>query len=221
MQFTGFRCGGFSLSLATSHVITDGLSAANFMTEWARLTRGEPLLTVPFHDKKKAFKAGEPGSSPRFDYSNDFCRLPFLLKRPSPEELKNMETTMISLRLAKEQVEKLKKMANQDRQIHIKTTRPYTRYEALIAHIWRCASKARKHQDEQLTGCLVTIDSRRRLQPPLPLGYFGNGVFDITATSCAGDLMSKPLSYGASKIRAVIENVTNDYVTSAIDYLKS
>ncbi|PON75017.1 Transferase [Trema orientale] len=221
VQLTKFRCGGYSLGLATSHVITDGLSAANFMTEWARLARGEPLRTAPFHDKT-AFKAGEPSwAPPRFDHSNDFCCMPFLLKQPSPEELKKMKTTMITLGLGTEQVEKLKRLANRDRPNKLKSSRPYTRYEALTAHIWRCASKARKHQDEQPTACLVTIDSRRRLQPPLPLGYFGNGVFDVTASCYAGDLTSKPLSYGASKIRLAIETVTNDYVLSAVDYLKS
>ncbi|PON35436.1 Transferase [Parasponia andersonii] len=219
LQLTKFKCGNFSLSLAMSHVVADGLATANFTMEWARLARCEPLRTVPFLDKK-AYRTGAPGAQPLFDHSNDFGCLPFLLKQPSAKELKRMKTIMISLGLGREQVEKPKKIANQDRPINLNATRPFTRYEALTAHIWRCASKARKHQDEQPTGCLVTIDSRRHLDPPLPLGYFGNGVFDVTASSYAGELLSKPLGYGASKIRSAIEMVKNDYVLSAVDYLK-
>ncbi|XP_062093767.1 spermidine hydroxycinnamoyl transferase-like [Humulus lupulus] len=219
LQLTKFRCGGLCLSFTSSHITTDGLSAANFMTEWARLAQGLPLRNAPVLDKK-AFRVGEPGATPRFDHSKDFCNMPFLLKQPTPEELEKMKTTMVTLKLTNEQVEKLKKMSNQDSQINAKTSRPYTRYEALTAYIWRCSSKARKHQHEQPTACLITIDSRKRIQPPLPFWFFGNGVFDITASCNAGELLSKPLSHGASKVRSAIEMVTSDYVLSAIDFLK-
>ncbi|XP_062074803.1 spermidine hydroxycinnamoyl transferase-like [Humulus lupulus] len=222
VQLTKFRCGGLSLSLTTSHIVTDGTSAANFMTEWARLARGLPLGKAPLLDKK-AFRVGEMGRTPRFDHSKHFSNMPFLLKQPTVEELKKMKTTMVTLKLANEQVQKLKKRANQDRQISttLETSRPYTRYEVLASHIWRCSTKARKHQREQPTACAITIDSRKRLQPPLPFSYFGNGVFDVMASCTSGDLLSKSLGFGASKVRSAIEMVTNDYILSAIDFLKS
>ncbi|XP_062074795.1 spermidine hydroxycinnamoyl transferase-like [Humulus lupulus] len=115
---------------------------------------------------------------------------------------------MVTLKLANEQVQKLKKRANQDRQISttLETSRPYTRYEVLTAHIWRCSTKARKHQREQPTACAITIDSRKRLQSPLPFSYFGNGVFYIMASCTSGDLLSKSLGFGASKVRLAIES---------------
>ncbi|KAM6551518.1 hypothetical protein CsatB_001326 [Cannabis sativa] len=215
VQLTKFRCGGLCLSFTSSHIITDGLSAANFMTEWARIAQGLPLQNIPILDKK-AFRVGESAVIPRFDHSKDFCNMPFLLKQPTAEELEKMKTTMVTLKLTSEQVEKVKKMAN-----HAKMSRPYTRYEALTTYIWRCSSKARKHQQEQPTACLITIDSRKRLQPPLPFWFFGNGVFDITASCNAGELLSMPLSHGASKVRSAIETVTSKYVLSAIDFFKS
>uniref|UniRef100_A0A803PSN0 Uncharacterized protein n=1 Tax=Cannabis sativa TaxID=3483 RepID=A0A803PSN0_CANSA len=219
VQLTKFSCGGLSLGVTASHVLIDGLSAANFMTEWARIARGLPLQKAPFFDKK-AFGVGDCcGSNPqRFDHSNDFGNMPFLLKQPNAEELKKMKTTMFTLKLTKEQVQKLKNKANNDLN---RPSRPYTRYEVLAAHIWRCSSKARKHDTQQPTACAVTIDSRKRLEPPLPFEYFGNGVFDVTARCTAGELLSSSLSEVASKVRSVIEMVTNDYVLSAIEYLKS
>jgi shikimate O-hydroxycinnamoyltransferase len=59
------------------------------------------------------------------------------------------------------------------------------------------------------------------MQPPLPDGYFGNASLDVIAVSQAGELLSKPLGYAASKIREAIETVTNEYVISAIDFLKN
>ncbi|KAF4398928.1 hypothetical protein G4B88_023522 [Cannabis sativa] len=104
VQLTKFSCGGLSLGVTASHVLIDGLSAANFMTEWARIARGLPLQKAPFFDKK-AFGVGDCcGSNPqRFDHSNDFGNMPFLLKQPNAEELKKMKTTMFTLKLTKEQ----------------------------------------------------------------------------------------------------------------------
>jgi len=50
VQLTKFQCGGISLSLTISHAIVDGQSALHFMSEWARIARGEPLGVVPFLD---------------------------------------------------------------------------------------------------------------------------------------------------------------------------
>ncbi|KAM6586348.1 hypothetical protein CsatA_008953 [Cannabis sativa] len=225
VQLTKLSCGGLSLGFTTSHVLVDGLSGANFMTEWARVAQGLPLQKVPFFDKK-AFGVGSNccGSNPQqFDHSNDFCSMPFLLKQPNAEELKKMETTVFMLKLTKEQVQKLKNKANNDhngQMIKKSSSRPYTCYEALTSHIWRCSIKARKHLNEQLTACLVAIDSRQRLQPPLPISYFGNGALNVMASCKAGELLSQPLSYGASKIRSVIDMVTNNYILSATEFLK-
>lgn len=138
-QVTKFECGGVSLSIAMSHVVADGKSAANFVAEWARLARGEFLQIAPVLDRK-AFRAGEPPSAmPRFDHSKDFGNLPFLLKLPSAEEVSKMKTTMVRLGLDKGQVEKLKKMANN--QSRAEGARPYTRYESVAAHIWKCSTR--------------------------------------------------------------------------------
>ncbi|GMN28530.1 hypothetical protein TIFTF001_047898 [Ficus carica] len=195
-QFTKFECGGISLSIAMSHVVADGKSMANFVAEWARLARGELLQTAPVLDRK-AFRAGEPPSAvPRFDHSKDFGNHPFLLKLPSAEEVSKMKTTMVRLRLDKGQVETLKKMANNQ-------------------------SRGKEARNRAAaTSFLIVIDSRSRIRQPSPTGYFGNAIFDI-ATCHADDLMSQPLSYGARKIRGAIEKVTDDYVWSAIDFLKN
>ncbi|MCD9646294.1 hypothetical protein HAX54_036024 [Datura stramonium] len=41
------------LSVLQSHMLLlKGLSAVYFLFEWARLSRGEPLMFSPFHDRK-------------------------------------------------------------------------------------------------------------------------------------------------------------------------
>ncbi|GAY37198.1 hypothetical protein CUMW_027210 [Citrus unshiu] len=55
------------------------------------------------------------------------------------------------------------------------------------------------------------VDSRSRMQPPLPRGYFGNATLDVIALSRSGELVSKPLGYASSKIRRAIVSVTEEY----------
>ncbi|KAK9275145.1 hypothetical protein L1049_022404 [Liquidambar formosana] len=73
---------------------------------------------------------------------------------------------------------------------------------------------------EQPTALGVCVNSRSRVQPPLPQQYFGDACLDVIATSFSGELILKPLGYASSRIRDAIEKVTDEYLRSSIDYLK-
>ncbi|KAK7388120.1 hypothetical protein VNO78_22926 [Psophocarpus tetragonolobus] len=220
LQLTQFKCGGVSISITISHAVADGPSALHFMCEWARLARGEPLETVPFHDRK-VLRAGEPPLVPltKCQVHSEFDHPPLLLGQSSNTEERKKKTTLAVLKLSKTQVETLKKTANEswDRP---RSGHGYTRYESVTGHVWRSACKARGHREDQPTGFGICVDSRRRMEPPLPKGYFGNATLDVVASSLAGDLVSKPLGYASSRIREAIERVTDEYVRSGIEYMK-
>ncbi|KAH0993427.1 hypothetical protein GBA52_004910 [Prunus armeniaca] len=222
VQLTRFKCGGLSLSLTISHAVVDGQSALHFISEWARLAKGEPIGVMPFLDRKAFQDRTLPaGNTLGLDHS-ELDHPPLLLGESDNIEERKKKTTVAMLKLTKQQVEKLKRMANEGNDYkNSGTKRAYTRYETVAGHIWRCASKARGHRNEQPTAMGVCVDSRSRMQPPLPQGYFGNATFDVIATSLAGDLVSKPLGYASSRIKEAIEKVTNDYVLSAIDHFRN
>ncbi|KAJ1433460.1 Transferase [Sesbania bispinosa] len=218
VQLTRFKCGGISIGLKISHAIADGPSALHFISEWARLARGEPLQTTPFHDRK-VLRGGEPPLVPQPPYHDkwEFNLPPLLLGET--EEIRKKKTTLAMIKLSKNQVEKLRKTANES--WHGPSNgRGYTRYETVTGHIWRSACKARGHKQDQPTVVGISVDSRCRMQPPLPKGYFGNATFDVVATSLAGDLMSKPLGYASSRIREAVEKATDEYVRSGIEFFK-
>ncbi|CAL1404114.1 unnamed protein product [Linum trigynum] len=221
VQVTKFRCGGIGLGFNISHAVVDGLSALHFFNEWARVARGKGIGMVPFLDRK-VLRAGQPAVSrhPRFDPA-EFQRPPVLLPEAGCSNNKgnkpHYETKVAKLKMTKTKVQMLKDMANETTFDH----RPYSTYETLTAHIWRCACKARKLKPEQLTSVGVCVDSRRRMNPPLPNAYFGNAVLDIKAVSRSADLITKPLGYAAGKIRRAVEKADGEFLTSAIDYLKN
>ncbi|KAB1225182.1 Spermidine hydroxycinnamoyl transferase [Morella rubra] len=101
-------------------------------------------------------------------------------------------------------------------------TRTPTRYEAIASHIWRCACKARSGNDDQPTRVRFDVEVRNRLKPTLPRGYFGNAVLGtVTSTCLYGDILSKPLSYAAGKIREAAERMDDEYIRSTLDFIKS
>lgn len=90
----------------------------------------------------------------------------------------------------------------------------------LAGHVWRSVCKARGLADDQESKLYIATDGRFRLVPPLPPGYFGNVIFTATPIAAAGDLISKPLWYGASRIHDALARMDNDYLRSALDHLE-
>uniref|UniRef100_A0A5B7AWD0 Putative spermidine hydroxycinnamoyl transferase-like n=1 Tax=Davidia involucrata TaxID=16924 RepID=A0A5B7AWD0_DAVIN len=216
VQLTKLSCGGVSLGLALSHIIIDGASALHFIAEWARIARGEPLDMLPFLDRTLLL-AGDPPTPPRFDHA-EFSPPPLLIGQSDNTEERKKETTVTILHLSKNHVEKLKNTANDGRASGV---RAYSRYEAVAGHVWRCACKARKNESEQSTKIRLAVNIRNRMRPPLPRGYFGNAVLITLATSRAGELVSRPLGYASSRVREAVEMITDEYVRSALDFVRS
>ncbi|KAJ0788532.1 putative transferase [Helianthus annuus] len=215
LQVTRFVCGGFSLGLSISHAVADGQSALHFVSEWARVSRGELVETPPYLDRK-VLRAGDPPRTVKMVKHEQFGPPPVLINGENERE---NETTVTMLKLTATQVEKLRNKANQIQKSE--TSRGFTRYEAITAHIWRTSCKARKHKPEQPTALAFCVDIRNKMRPPLPQKYFGNAIVNMIATGCSGEIVSNPLGFVSSKIRDAIKNVDDEYVNSVIDFLKN
>nr|QAA12830.1 BAHD acyltransferase/hydroxycinnamoyltransferase [Actaea racemosa] len=220
VQLTRFKCGGIGIGIAMSHIVSDGKGAFGFITTWAKINRGEKGIIQPFHDRT-AFYKGDPTAKPRYDHV-ELKGYPVLLGNKSAKEERAKETTTRMLNLSKNQVDKLKEKANLGKPKDY-VGREYSRFEAMSGHIWRCASKARRHENEQLTSLRITIDCRNRLRPPLPPRYSGNATMVTTSIAESGELLSNPLGLGfvCSVIRKCIDKVDDDYIKSATDFLIS
>ncbi|CAL5341196.1 unnamed protein product [Camellia sinensis] len=210
VQLTKFSCGGISLGMTISHAVVDGQSAIHFMSEWARLARREPISASPFLDRKvvEDLRAVDPTPKSHFDHAQ-FNQPPLLIGKTSSEEERKKKTTTVMLKLTKTQVEKIKDKANEGWNWTSSGT-------ILVLFV------ARGHKSEQPTSLGVCVDSRSRCKkPPLPQNYFGNATLDVVATGYSGELLSRPLGYASGRIREAIEKVTDEYLNSAINFLKN
>ncbi|XP_059637687.1 hydroxycinnamoyl-CoA:piscidic acid hydroxycinnamoyltransferase-like [Cornus florida] len=216
VQLTKFSCGGISIGLGISHVLIDGPSAFHFVTEWAKIARGEQSDNPPFLDRS-VLLAKVPLAPPSFDHV-ELNPTPLLIGRSDNLEERKKETMVVMLKLSKDQIDKLKKIANEGKS-RDRNGGGYSRYEAVAGHMWRCACRARKLGSQQQTRLDVAINFRNRLD--LPKGYFGNAIARTAAIGMSGEIVSKPLSYTSSKIREAIDKMTGEYVISHLAFVKS
>ncbi|XP_071685724.1 spermidine hydroxycinnamoyl transferase-like [Rutidosis leptorrhynchoides] len=195
VQLTQLRCGGTSLGIGVSNIMVDGTCASHFMAEWARIARGQLLENGPFLDRS-VLLAADPTPPPRFKHER-FQPNELLIGQTSDQEERRKETRILMLYLTKEQVLKLKETTNETRPAYI--SRPFSRFEAVAGHIWKCASMARNHHPMQVTKLFIPVSIRGQMQ--LPNWYFGNAIMKQGACSKSGELVNWPLSYACCKMR--------------------
>ncbi|XP_028766832.1 spermidine hydroxycinnamoyl transferase-like [Neltuma alba] len=220
VQLTRFSCGGLTVGVAMCRAVIDGTAAMRFVNSWAKLARGELLgsTEMPFNDRT-VLDSCKLNKTPRFDHS-EFRPPPLWEGRrlEGPEHETN--TAVLALKLTRDQVNKLKRKASDFASPNYK--RPYSSFEVISGHVWRCVSKARyAGNDDQPTRLSTLANCRNRLKPPLPSGYAGNAAFPTVTSTCSShDLMEKPLSFAVGNVREALERLTDEYVRSALDYIE-
>ncbi|KAK1260024.1 Omega-hydroxypalmitate O-feruloyl transferase [Acorus gramineus] len=202
-QVTKFKCGGFTLGLGMSHCMLDGVAAMDFINSWSETTRGLPLSLPPFLDRT-LLKSRDPpliDHHPHLEFAeiddvSDTCALHAfqpLLHRSFPFDPAKL--ARVKSRRAGE----------------------CTTFEALAGFVWRARTCALKVRPEQRVKLLFAVNGRARFVPPLPKGYFGNGIV-LTCSVCeAGVLTGSPLGFAVG----LVQMVTDGYMRSAIDYFEA
>jgi shikimate O-hydroxycinnamoyltransferase len=167
---------------------------------------------MPFLDRT-VLKFSHTSSPPKFDHP-ELKSLPLKLGASSSIDEQKKKICAEMLKISPDQVEKLKKKANIEREGS--SSRPYSRFEAIAAHIWRCACKARELDENQLTAIRFHASIRTRVIPPLPKNYFGNALARVTPKCHVGEILSNPFGYVAHKIREAIGVLSNEYIRSQL-----
>ncbi|XP_010929588.1 omega-hydroxypalmitate O-feruloyl transferase [Elaeis guineensis] len=209
-QVTKFSCGGFILGLAMNHCMFDGLGAMEFVNSWAETARGLPLSVPPFIDRN-LLKARNPPviSFPHHEFAE-------IEDISDASTLYQEEMLYRNFCFDTDKLEHLKRKAMEDGALSKCTT-----FEALSGYVWKSRTEALKLQSNQKTKLLFAVDGRSRFNPPLPKGYFGNGIVLTNALCNAGELTENPLSFAVGLVQKAVHMVTDEYMRSAIDYFEA
>ncbi|XAR68259.1 Omega-hydroxypalmitate O-feruloyl transferase [Bertholletia excelsa] len=207
VQVTEFKCGGFVLGMSMNHCMVDGISAMEFVNSWGETARGKALTIPPFTDRTVL----KPALPPSIKYTHN-------------EFLEVADVSNIASLFQEEKLVYNSFVFNADKVARLKAAvciKSCSTFVVLTALVWRSRTMALKMQPHQQTKLLFAVDIRSRIQPPLPKGYFGNGIVLTCALCTAGELTEKPLSFAVELVKDAIETVTNDFIWSAIDYFET
>ena len=195
-----------------NHCMFDGLGAMEFVNSWAEMARGAAELTVPPFLDRSVLRAREPPviSFPHREFEEiaDVSGMAALYG--------GQELMYRSFCFDPDRLERVRALALAGGELQRCTT-----FEALSGLVWRARTAALGLAPEQQTKLLFAVDGRRRFVPPLPRGYFGNGIVLTNAVAPAGDLLAAPVSRAAGLVREAARMVTDEYMRSAVDYFEA
>jgi omega-hydroxypalmitate O-feruloyl transferase len=215
---TKFKCGGFVLGLAINHCMFDGVGAMQFVNSWGETARGLPLSLPPALDRS-VLRARDP---PQVAFPHhEFAQVmdDEAAGGGDDDEYSSGAQPLLhrSFRFTPASIARLKALVAPDG-----GQRACTTFEALAGFVWSARTRALGMAGPaRQSKLLFAVDGRPRFSsPPLPAGYFGNAVVLTSAACAAGELAASP-PRAARLVRAAVEQVTDAYMRSAVDYFEA
>lgn len=222
VQITWLADGAAAVGVGITHCICDGIGSGEFLNSWAECVIGQRGHTgrwpKPVWNRHLMDPMQPPARSvphPEFDRVPDLCRFSTRLARNRLTPTANC--------FNHGQLAELKKLALKDKRVDSGrlTSRlrefSYTSFEVLAAHVWRCWVRAMGLADRQTVRLLFSINARKRVEPGLPEGYYGNGFVLGCEQTTAKELREKGLGLAARLVMKAKERVDDDYVRSVVE----
>ncbi|KAF4361676.1 hypothetical protein F8388_014264 [Cannabis sativa] len=208
IQVTRLACGGFIFALRLNHTMSDGAGLVQFMTALGEIARGADSPSILPVWQRELLNARNP---PRVT-----C------EHREYDQVPDTKGTIISLDdmshrsffFGPTELAALRKLVPP--QFHKPST-----FELLSACLWKCRTAALKMEAEEEVRIICIVNGRSKFNPPLPQGYYGNGIVFPVAVTTAGKLCENPIGYALELVKRAKDSVTEEYMRSVADLLVS
>ncbi|PIA33123.1 hypothetical protein AQUCO_04200110v1 [Aquilegia coerulea] len=186
LQVTLFPGKGICIGITINHVVSDGRTSIHFIKSWASVCRLEgdtSLMTasLPYYDRS-IISYLDPKA---MDYLNIFEKYNVVTKDTfhtlKVDHLPPIDRVRATFVMGLNDIKRLKKWVS----ARLEMEAPFNLSSLVVtcAYVWVCLLKARwgetDHENEAEEHIIVPIDARARLDPPLPVTYFGNCIGGI------------------------------------------
>ncbi|EHA8590177.1 Brassinosteroid-related acyltransferase 1 [Cocos nucifera] len=237
-QVTNFSCGGYAVGVGTNHSLFDGSANYDFLHAWASKTVGKAdeavELVEPVHERGRLLvdcgqieeNLRRPGGRDNMMRVTAFGHLyqlieqavsmehmgpagkPWCEYRFSEVGSTNLEQFVLkTFSLKSDMVGKLKSKAATG------LSGTCSSFEA--------RTKALGIPKDRTVCLQFTVDTRNRMDPPLPKGFTGNA-YVLSSISCtSGELEQQDLANIIEKIKEAKQAVTNEYVKAYLEALEA
>ncbi|KAJ4844251.1 hypothetical protein Tsubulata_016997 [Turnera subulata] len=207
IQVTRLRCGGFVLATRMNHAMCDAAGLVQFMSSVAEMAGGgSHLLSIPPVWKREVLTANYPlqitHKHPEYDQVLTDSNL------SANDDVDNhIHMAHKSFFFGPKEISTLKNL------VHGPIT--YSTYEMLTACLWKCRTIALQIASTEEVSLLGIVNARGKFkEPPLPSGFYGNGIVFPAAVTTAGKLSQSPLGYAAGLLKKAKEEMSQEYVLS-------
>jgi NRPS condensation-like uncharacterized protein len=196
---------GSILAVSISHALVDGFSYFHFLSSWARICRGDPIIE-PYLDRSIFLKNSD--YSPKMITPDNIytdCGLFYGGKRPKLQTGRiNEEHIFIPAETIRSCIEEVKQENNVS----------LTENDVITAHLWKkYIPKWNKEADNPKTYVTCPFDFRR-IMDNFPKNYFGCALCFVTASADFNSLLKALIRNSVSKIK-------NDYILNYLYTLES
>ncbi|XP_074269962.1 benzyl alcohol O-benzoyltransferase-like isoform X1 [Silene latifolia] len=187
IQVTRLKCGGFIFALRLNHTMADATGVVQFFNAVAEFARGaeSPSITPVW---ERNLLTAQPLLEINFD------------KNIEMHEIICRETVTRSLDMVSKYFYFGSTQIAAIRSSLPQSTRSFTRFDLVVAHLWRSRSIALYSDRNDVVQLKYPINIRSIVNPPLPKGYYGNAVKVLIAETTVGELFDKPLQYALELI---------------------
>lgn len=194
---------------AINHCICDGIGSSQFLNAWAHLTTSPncDLPIMPCHCRNLL----KPRNPPQVKYSHSVYTKSNSSQVDLVKLLQSQPLVATCFTFTSSHLLHLKK------QCAVKCTT----FEALASHTWRSWVRSLDRSPDLIkVKLLFSVNVRKKLNPEIPQGYFGNGFVLACAESTVDELLEGGLHNGVKLVQQGKARVDDEHVRSMIDLLE-
>ncbi|GLT95448.1 hypothetical protein SLE2022_131290 [Rubroshorea leprosula] len=206
IQVTRLKCGGFIFALRFNHTMSDAYGLVQFLTAVNEITHGESVPSVMPIWERHLFNARYPPS--------------VTCTHHEYEGVANTEGTIIPL----DDIVQRSFFFGPSEISTIRSFLPHSlrqssTFEVLTAFLWRCRTIALDVDPNKEMRAISIVNARSRFNPPIPMGFYGNGIAASTALTTARKLCQNPLAYALELVKQAKADITEEYMKSVADLM--
>jgi hypothetical protein len=201
---------GSVLAVSLSHALVDGFSIFHFMSSWARITRGERILSphIPRDIFPQFIQTEEREITQKEIYEQ--CGL-FLAERRSDIDLNDLVTVRepITSETIKTYTEEVKRTHNI----------PVSENDVITAYLWKKYLPDWLKVNETLKVYITCPFDFRRVLNGFPKNYFGCALSFATAETTLDNLINSPIGDIAMLIKKSVGAIKDEYIRQSLSSL--
>ncbi|KAL1533750.1 benzyl alcohol O-benzoyltransferase-like [Salvia divinorum] len=208
IQVTRLKCGGFIFSTCFNHTMCDGTGLSKFLSAVGELARGAAFPSIrPVWDRD-LLNVSQP---PCLSFAH----------REYDAGTGTSSGTHVPL---DQMVERSFYFSSAEISALRRSLPPHlqrcSKFEIVAGCAWRCQTIALSLKPDEEVRFIGVMDNRKKIKPPLPVGYYGNVIALLVATTTAGELSKNPLHYAVELVRNTKhEASTDEYPGSMADLM--